>query len=146
MVRASARKKVPVTPVTEIRGRKTTIGVMVETTSGVAISAGQCGRRFDARLARVAMEGDVFDHHDGVIDDQADGGGESAEGHQVEALADGPEKENVTAMVTGMTRPATSEEDQSRRKRTMMMQARMSPMRMASRTLAMVSRTKSDWS
>ena len=38
MVRASARKKLPVTPVTAMRGRKTTTGVMVEPTSGVAIS------------------------------------------------------------------------------------------------------------
>ena len=43
----------------------------------------------------------------------------------------------VTATVTGMTRPATSEMVQSRRKRKRTMQARMRPMRMASRTLAM---------
>ena len=39
-----------------------------------------------------------------------------------------------------------SEEVQSRRKRKRMMQARMSPMKMASRTLEMESRTSCDWS
>ena len=56
------------------------------------------------------MDDDVFDHHDGVVDDQADGGGEAAEGHEVEALADDQRKRMVTATVTGMTRPATSDE------------------------------------
>ena len=39
-------------------------------------------------LAGVAMDHDVFYHHNGVIDDKADGGGEAAERHQVEALAE----------------------------------------------------------
>ena len=47
-----------------------------------------------ARLSRVAMHDDVLHHHDGVVDDQTDGGGEAAEGHQIEGLSDGPEKEN----------------------------------------------------
>ena len=34
MVTASARKKLPVTPVTAMSGRKTTTGVMVEPISG----------------------------------------------------------------------------------------------------------------
>ncbi len=38
MVRASARKNVPVTPVTEMSGRKTTMGVMVEPMRGWVIS------------------------------------------------------------------------------------------------------------
>ena len=38
MVMARARKKLPVTPVVAISGRKTTTGVMVEKTSGVDIS------------------------------------------------------------------------------------------------------------
>jgi len=37
-VRARARKKTPVTPVMEMSGRKTTMGVMVEPTSGLPIS------------------------------------------------------------------------------------------------------------
>ena len=38
MVTASARKKLPVTPVIEISGRKTTIGVIVEPIRGMVIS------------------------------------------------------------------------------------------------------------
>ena len=38
MVTASARKKVPVTPVMEMSGRKTTIGVIVEPMRGTVIS------------------------------------------------------------------------------------------------------------
>ena len=38
IVTARARKKVPVTPVIEISGRNTTIGVTVEPTSGTVIS------------------------------------------------------------------------------------------------------------
>jgi len=33
------------------------------------------------------VQDDVLDDHDGIIDDQTDGGCETAEGHQVEALA-----------------------------------------------------------
>ena len=87
MVTASARKKLPVTPVTEMSGRKTTTGVMVEPISGTVISRERLAHGLDARLAGVAMQDDVLDDHDGVVDDEADGGGEAAEGHQVEALA-----------------------------------------------------------
>jgi hypothetical protein len=38
MVTARARKNVPVTPVIEIKGRKTTIGVIVDPISGTVIS------------------------------------------------------------------------------------------------------------
>src|ERR1019366_5195765 len=41
-----------------------------------------------ARLPSVAMQDDVLDHHDGIVDDQAHGGSEATEGHQVEALAE----------------------------------------------------------
>ena len=88
MVMASARKKLPVTPVTAISGRKTTTGVIVEPTRGRVISAERLAYRLHACLAGVAMQHDVFDHHDGVVDHQADGGRQSAERHQVEALAD----------------------------------------------------------
>ena len=52
----------------------------------------------------------------------------------------------VTAMVAGITRPATSDVPQSRRNSTMISEARTSPIRMASRTLSMESLTISDWS
>ena len=94
MVTASARKKLPVTPVAAIRGRKTTTGVIVEKTSGVASSCSALTDGFDARLARVAMHDDVLHHHDGVVDHQPNRRGQAAQGHQVEGLPDGPEKEN----------------------------------------------------
>ncbi len=53
---------------------------------------------------------------------------------------------NVTAMVAGITRPATSEVPQSRRNSTMIREARTRPSRIASRTLLMDSMTISDWS
>jgi hypothetical protein len=37
---------------------------------------------------------DAFDDHDGIVDHQADGGSETAESHQVKALANDPEKQN----------------------------------------------------
>ncbi len=40
------------------------------------------------------MNDDVFHDNDGVVDDQADGRGEAAKCHQVEALADDPEEED----------------------------------------------------
>ena len=91
MVTASARKKLPVTPVVAIRGRKTTTGVMVEKTSGVAEFVQRKANGGGSRLARVAMDDDVFDYNDGVVDDQADGGSQAAQGHQVERLPDDPE-------------------------------------------------------
>ena len=48
---------------------------------------------------------------------------------------------NVTSTVTGITRPATSEVPQSRRNSTMMIDASTSPIRIASRTLRIDSRT-----
>ena len=53
---------------------------------------------------------------------------------------------NVTAIVAGITRPATSEVPQSRRNSTRMMDASTSPIRIASRTLLIESFTISDWS
>ena len=41
-----------------------------------------------ARLSVVAMHHDVLDHDDGIVDDQADGRGQAAQGHQVEAFAE----------------------------------------------------------
>ena len=40
------------------------------------------------------MDDDVFNDDDGIVDDETDGGGEPAEGHEVEGLADDPEKED----------------------------------------------------
>ena len=51
---------------------------------------------------------------------------------------------NVTAMVAGITRPATSDVPQSRRNSTMISDASTRPIRMASRTLLIESLTISD--
>jgi len=40
------------------------------------------------------MDDNVFHHDDGVVDDQANGGSQAAKGHQIEGLADDPEKED----------------------------------------------------
>ena len=85
---ASARKNVPVTPVIEISGRNTTIGVIVDPTSGTRISSIALRIASPRDSARVAMHHDVLDHDDRVVDDQADRGGQAAERHQVEALAE----------------------------------------------------------
>ena len=42
IVRASERKKTPVTPLSSESGKKTTTGVMVEPVIGAAISASAC--------------------------------------------------------------------------------------------------------
>ena len=93
MVMASARKKMPVTPLTETSGRKTTTGVMVEPTSGVVISLSALRTASPRCSPAVAMQHDVLNHHDGVVDHQADGRGQAAERHQVEALADQPQRQ-----------------------------------------------------
>jgi len=84
---------------------------------------------------------DVLHHHDGVVDHQADGGGQSAQRHQVEGRAGHLRAMNVTATVAGITIPATSEVPQSRRNSTRMTDARISPIRMASRALPMAELT-----
>ena len=51
---------------------------------------------------------------------------------------------NVTAIVAGITRPATSDVPQSRRNSTMISDASTRPMMIASRTLVIESLTMSD--
>ena len=72
MVTASARKNVPVTPVIEISGRNTTIGVTVEPISGTVISLQRAVNGLRARLPGIAVQHDILDHHDGIVDHQAD--------------------------------------------------------------------------
>ena len=50
--------------------------------------------RFAGSLAAVAVEDDVLDHHNGVVDRQADSCGQAAQCHQVEALADQPQHQH----------------------------------------------------
>ena len=73
--------------------------------------------------------------------------GEVLASFQGAGLAPALTSATATAPIVGhdfMTRPAISEEVQSRRKRKRMMQAKMSPIKMASRTLVMLSRTSCD--
>ena len=87
MVTARARKNVPVTPVIEIKGRKTTTGVTVEPIRGTVISR-QCAMDgLQPAFAGIAVQHDVFDDHDGIVDHQPDGCGQPAQRHQVETLA-----------------------------------------------------------
>jgi hypothetical protein len=74
--------------------RKTTTGVMVEPISGVVISLQRLAHGIAAALAAIAVQHDVLHHHDGVVDHQADGGGQAAQRHQVEALADQPQHQH----------------------------------------------------
>ena len=145
-VTARARKKTPVTPVMEISGRNTTMGVMVEPTSGTRIS------RIALRMAsaRVCPESRCMTMFSTTT---------MASSITRPTAAARPPRVirlklwfmarsmmKVIPIVAGITRPATSEVPQSRRNSTMMNDARISPMTMASRTLLMESFTISDWS
>ncbi len=145
-VTASARKKTPVTPVMEISGTKTTMGVMVEPTSGTRISrialrmasarvwpASRCMTMFSTTTMASSITRPTA----------------AASPPSVIRLKVSPSTRRamkVTAMVAGITRPATSEVPQSRRNSTMMRDARIRPNRMASRTLSIELFTISDWS
>ncbi len=88
MAIASAPKKAPVTPVIVMRGRKTTIGVSVDPMQRDRQLLERAGRRLQRAFALVAMQHDVLDDDDLVVDDEADRRGESAERHEVEALTE----------------------------------------------------------
>ncbi len=136
MVMASARKKLPVTPVTAMSGRKTTTGVMVEPMSGTRDLVQRLAHGVDARLRRRRDGATMFSTT--TMASSMTRPMAAARPPSVIRLKLWPmiqRKRTVTATVTGMTRPAISEERQSRRKRKRMMQASTRPMRMASRTL-----------
>src|SRR5207248_2009125 len=40
--------------------------------------------RFGTALSRIAMQHDIFDYHDGIINHETHRGSEAAEGHQIE--------------------------------------------------------------
>ena len=83
----SARKNCPTTPDSRPSGAKTTTVVSVELTTG-AVSIGERvgDRRALAPSVHAAM--DALDHHDRVVDDEADGHGEAAHRHEVDRLAE----------------------------------------------------------
>ena len=59
---------------------------MVEPMRGREISCSALRTASTLAFAGVAMKDDVFDDDDGIVDDEADGGGEAAESHEIEAL------------------------------------------------------------
>ena len=68
---ASALKNVPVTPVIVISGRKTTIGVSVDPISGTVSSLSALAVAVQGPFAVVAVQDDVFDDDDLVVDDES---------------------------------------------------------------------------
>ena len=64
MAMARARKKIPVTPVIEINGRNTTIGVSVEPIKRNRQFFEGAADRFEPAFAAVAVQHDVLDDHD----------------------------------------------------------------------------------
>ena len=143
-VTASARKNTPVTPVIEISGRNTTMGVMVDPTKGTRISriALRIASARDWPASRCITMFSTTTMASSITSPTA-----AASPPSVIRLKLSPmicSAMNVTPMVAGITSPATSEVPQSRRNRTMMSDARIRPSRMASRTLSMESFTSSD--
>ncbi len=145
-VTASARKNVPVTPVIATSGRNTTIGVIVEPTSGALISwmALRIASPRDCPLSRCITMFSTTTIASSMTRPTA-----AARPPSVIRLKLSPSSRrtmNVTASVAGITSPATSEVPQSRRNSTMMSDASTSPRITASRTLLIESPTMSDWS
>ena len=146
MVTASARKKLPVTPVMATSGTNTTIGVIVEPMSGTVSSrkalsmawkrlcpASRCNTMFSRTTMASSMTRPTA----------------AARPPSVIRLKDCPvnfRTMNVMRSVTGITIPATKEVPQSRKKRTRIMDESRIPSNTASRTLEMESWTMVDWS
>src|ERR1019366_7349100 len=133
-------------PLVSVSGKNTTTGVIVEPMSGVVISFSALRTASDrfSPASRCITMFSTTTMASSITSPMA-----AARPPSVIRLKLWPMPQStrmVTAMVTGMTRPATSDDVQSRRKRNRMMQARISPMKMASRTLEIESRTSCDWS
>ncbi len=144
MVMASARKKLPVTPVIEMSGRKTTIGVMVEPISGTMSSrralctararscpASRCRTIFSSTTMASSMTKPTA----------------AASPPRVIRLKLWPVKRStmkVMSSVTGMTSPATNDVPQSRKNSTSTTEDNRMPRRTASRTLEIESWTIMD--
>src|SRR6185437_14515292 len=143
-VMASARKNTPVTPVIEINGTKTTMGVMVEPTNGLVISA-RAARMASARPLPASRWSTMFSTT--TMASSITSPTAAARPPRLMRLKLCPSAAmttNVIRIVAGITSPATSEVPQSRRNSTITMDARTRPMRMASRTPRMDSPTMVD--
>ncbi len=82
-VTASARKKVPVTPLIVTSGRKTTMGVIVDPIRGTRISCSAFRMASPRDFIGIAVENNVFYHNDRVINHETDCRGQAAQRHQV---------------------------------------------------------------
>ena len=97
-------------------------------------------------LAGFQVAVDVFDFDGGVVDQDADGQREAAEGHDVDGLAERGEAMSELRIESGMETAMMMVERQLPRKMRIMMPVRQAAM-MASRTTpSMAPRTKMDWS
>ena len=79
MAIARARKNVPVTPVIEISGKNTTMGVNVEPISGTVSSFRALLVACKRPLAPIAMQHDVLHDHDGIVNYQATSRGQPSQ-------------------------------------------------------------------
>jgi hypothetical protein len=144
MVIASARKKLPVTPVVEMSGKNTTIGVIVEPTSGTVISLNAL-RMACARLSPASRCSTMFSRT--TIASSITSPTAAAKPPRVIKLKLWPvifSTMKVTKSVAGITNPATSEVPQSRKNKTRMAEDNSKPSSTASRTLEIESRTMVD--
>ena len=146
MAMARARKKVPVTPVMLISGRKTTIGVSVDPISGMvsSFSALAVARNGPSPPSRCRTIFSTTTIASSITSPPA-----AASPPNVIMLKLWPMifiTMNVTIIVTGTTRPVMMAVPQSRRKSQIISPARKSPMTIASRTLPIEALTMLDWS
>src|SRR5882762_2110754 len=125
MVTARARKKLPVTPVVEMRGRKTTIGVIVEPIRGTVNSRSAlwmaCERFWPASRCNTMFSSTTI--ASSITKPTA-----AARPPRVMRLKLWPvifSTMKVMSKVAGMTNPATSELPQSRKKSTRMIEKRL---------------------
>ncbi len=91
---ASGTKRNFATPVRKNIGTKTMQMQMVETKAGTAICGGAIENRLLHFLALRQVAFDVLDFDGGVVDQDSDGEGKTAQGHDVDGLAQRAEQED----------------------------------------------------
>ena len=67
---------------------------MVMEITGTAISRAPCDRRIEGLHALLDMPVDVLDHHDGVVDHQADGQHQRQQRQQIDRIAERQQREH----------------------------------------------------
>ena len=103
MVSDSALKNAPVTPERNASGTKITMVAADDPTSGRRNSPAAATHALPCRCSPPAVQPplDVLDHHDRVVDDQADGRRHAAQGHDVEAHSSTYSSSTVAASTAG---------------------------------------------